>query len=75
MGDFWGIDTILPEFYDNMGCSVAIVRNHTAMEVLDAIENLEKQEVPLEDGIKNRQMHLSPVRNRKQEKLFGMTTE
>ena len=60
MGDFWGIDTILPEFYDNMGCSVAIVRNHTAMEVLDAIENLEKQEVPLEDGIKKQANAFKP---------------
>lgn len=36
MGDFWGIQSVMPEFYDRMGVSLVIVHSESGMKLFDA---------------------------------------
>ncbi|MGN1220228.1 MAG: Coenzyme F420 hydrogenase/dehydrogenase, beta subunit C-terminal domain [Candidatus Cryptobacteroides sp.] len=46
LGDFWGIENVLPDFDDDRGCSVLIVNSENGEKVLEGID-VEKVEVDL----------------------------
>lgn len=51
MGDFWGIEQVMPDFDDGKGCSLALVRSEKAQAILDTA-GLTQRSVPLEDAVK-----------------------
>jgi len=42
IGDFWGIDGMHPEMYDNKGCSVVIAYSNKGKECIEQLEGKEK---------------------------------
>ena len=59
MGDFWGVDQILPEFDDGKGCSVALVRNEKAAQILREA-GLTMRSVSVEDVIQKQANAFAP---------------
>lgn len=51
IGDFWGIERILPQYYDTMGCSCIIVRSEKGKEAVKNV-NMEKHSANYEDILK-----------------------
>lgn len=53
IADFWGIDEINPEFYDEKGVSLVIINNLKGKEIFENIkEELEVMECTIEDCLK-----------------------
>lgn len=47
LGDFWGIENVMPEFDDDKGCSVVLVYNS---KLLSLFEDIEKKKVSYEQA-------------------------
>ncbi len=52
MGDFWGIEELLPNFNDGMGISVVIIHNRENVKYVTELLDLEYFETDLNDAIK-----------------------
>lgn len=53
IGDFWGINQILPKFNDNMGVSIILVNTNQGKSILNETSNLELIKIKFEDSIFN----------------------
>lgn len=51
LGDFWGVTTTHPEWNDNKGISVALVRTSKGVEALDKCEDLSLREVTEKEAV------------------------
>lgn len=60
VADYWGIESVAPEFYDDKGVSLVFVHNHKGTVALKSI-NLCFQESTFEDAIKNNSSYLQSV--------------
>lgn len=50
IGDFWGIDKKIPDFYDSMGTSLFIIHNQKGMELFDSVKTqLDYRECTIEE--------------------------
>ncbi|MGN0202621.1 MAG: Coenzyme F420 hydrogenase/dehydrogenase, beta subunit C-terminal domain [Candidatus Cryptobacteroides sp.] len=61
LGDFWGIDKLMPEFDDDKGCSVVSVNTDAGRRALDKLEMV-ALEVPAEEAFKHNPSFHSSVR-------------
>lgn len=53
LGDFWGIEDVAPEMYDEMGVSLVIARTEKGQKIFEAIKGeLKYKEVSYEDGVR-----------------------
>lgn len=53
MGDFWGIENVLPQFDDDRGCSLCVSRNDAIMQQIKTIDGLLVEEVEINSAINN----------------------
>ncbi|WP_088188416.1 Coenzyme F420 hydrogenase/dehydrogenase, beta subunit C-terminal domain [Desulfosporosinus sp. FKA] len=60
MGDFWGVDKILPDFDDGKGCSAIILHSLKAKEVICKIDYLIKEEVCIDQIIEKQANAFKP---------------
>lgn len=49
IGDFWGVENIYPEMYDNNGCSLVIVNSQKGKNILEML-NIKEKSITYEDG-------------------------
>lgn len=62
IADFWGVDDLAPEMYDNKGTSLVIVRTEKGEKVFDIVKHvLTYKEVNYEDSIKYNYAEISSV--------------
>lgn len=52
MGDFWGIEEFRPDFNDHKGCSLLLVHNSKALNILEALDNVQILKVTIDEAIK-----------------------
>jgi len=52
IGDFWGVDKLMPDMDDNMGTSVLFLNNKKGIEILNRVDGLEKVEISKEMALK-----------------------
>ncbi len=56
LADFWGVDEIIPEMYDNKGTSLVIINSSKGDALFGKIkENIEMRSVDISQGIKHNQ--------------------
>lgn len=61
LGDFWGIDRVMPDFDDDKGCSVVVVHSKKGMTLLNQI-NIETRETSLDNVLKYNPSYRHSVR-------------
>ena len=72
LGDFWGINNILPDMNDNRGISLVIINSEKGKELLENISNkIIKKQVDFEESIKynSAMIHSVPL-NKNREKFL-----
>lgn len=63
IGDFWGIDDVVPEMYDGKGCSLVIVRTEIGKKIFRKInKNLKYKSVSYEEGVKENSAEYQSVK-------------
>lgn len=64
LADFWGVEKILPEFYDEDGVSILLVNDKRGQEIWEIVKNqFVYQEIPVKKALeKNSAMFKSPIR-------------
>lgn len=72
LGDFWGIDNILPEMNDNKGTSLVIVNSGKGQKLMQYIQNkVESKEVDFEEAIRyNSAMYMSVAKPKNRDDFF-----
>lgn len=60
MGDFWGIESIIPEFDDGKGVSLAILHTEKAKNIFEDIKQLDRKKINLDDCIKGQKNAFVP---------------
>lgn len=71
IGDFWGIEEIAPEMYDNMGTSLVIARTEKGQALFEGIKDkLVYKSVTYEDGVKNNSAEFQSVERPKMRDSF-----
>ena len=72
IADFWGIEDVLPEFFDNKGTSLVIIQNEKGDEFFADVKDLCRyKEVGFCEGIKSNLSYLkSPVRSKKRDSFY-----
>lgn len=72
LGDFWGIDNILPKLNDKKGTSIVIIQNNKGKNLFDKIlENITFKEVDINQVVKyNKSIIESPIKSDKRDKFF-----
>lgn len=76
MGDFWGIDEVLPDMNDEKGTSLIIIRTQKGQEAFDHIQNnLRFQEVRYQDGVRSNTSEYSSVKYPEQRNVFYQDLE
>lgn len=73
LADFWGVEKILPDLFDDRGTSLTIINSKKGKELFEKIEkDLVKREISFEDAIKfNKNMTTSVIMNNNREKFFN----
>lgn len=72
LGDFWGIDNILPELNDKKGTSIVLIQSKKGENLFNQIkENIIFKETDIKDVVKfNKSIIESAVKNEKRDKFF-----
>ena len=72
LADFWGIQRVKPELYDNKGTSLVIVNSEKGKELFESIkENIIQEEVNIEEAlVGNTAMLTSAVVDKNRVKFF-----
>ncbi len=72
IADFWGIEKVLPDFFDNKGTSLVIVQNKKGKDFFDSVKDLCRfKEVDFNEAVKfNPQYYKSPVRSKKRNSFY-----
>lgn len=72
LADFWGIESILPEMYNNKGTSLVILNTQKGSEIFDKIkEKINSKPVNFEESIKyNPSMIVSSSKPKNREEFF-----
>lgn len=71
IADFWGIDKILPEMFDDNGTSLVIVRTEKGESIWKKIEaNLYAKEATYEEGVRNNVAEYSSAKKPKKRERF-----
>lgn len=73
LGDFWGIDNILPELNDQKGTSIVLIQSKKGENLFNQIkQNIIFKETEINDVIKyNKSIIESAVKNEKRDKFFN----
>ena len=73
IADFWGVENVVPEMSDELGCSLVIVRTPAGLDALDGIgAAIERREVPYDDAVRgNPAVSKSAVRPRERGTFFA----
>ena len=72
LADFWGIDKVLPDFYDKDGVSLVLVNSSKGVDFLNN-NSILKIEIPFKKAIEyNKAYFLSPKENKKRKQFFYM---
>lgn len=73
LGDFWGIDNVIPQLNDDKGTSIVLVHTQKGNAVFEEIRNRMKvEEVVLEEALPiSADSRCSVQKNPKREKFFG----
>lgn len=74
LADFWGVNEIMPEMFDDKGTSLVVVNTKKAEDIFTSISDKVKvMEVKIEDAVRyNPSMYKSVVRHPKREKFLEM---
>lgn len=80
LGDFWGINSLYPEFDDDNGVSAVIIHSLKGMKIFNSIMNIDKIKVELDDIVKNnyaynKSVNMPRERNRIFEDIDSMSFE
>ncbi len=72
IADFWGIENVLPEFFDDKGTSLVITQNKKGNELFDSVKDLCRyKEVDFNEAIKSNPPYLkSSVRSKKRDRFY-----
>lgn len=72
LADFWGIENILPDLFDDKGTSLVIINSDKGKELFEKIDkDIVKKEISFEDAIKfNKNMTFSVEKNKNRDKFF-----
>ena len=72
LGDFWGIDNILPELNDKKGTSIVLIQSKKGENLFNQIkQNIIFKQTEINNAIKyNKSIIESAVKNEKREKFF-----
>lgn len=72
LADFWGIQRVKPELYDNKGTSLVIINSEKGKELFESIEKeIIKEEVDINEAIiENPSMVKSSTKDKNREKFF-----
>lgn len=71
IGDFWGINNVLPEMNDEKGVSLIIVRSEKGQVLFNHIKSdVVVKEVSYEEGVKNNHAEYSSVKRPKERDCF-----
>lgn len=72
LADFWGVENILPDMFDDKGTSLVIVNSQKGKKLFDSISsNIEKREILFENAIKyNKNMTSSVNENKNRDRFF-----
>lgn len=72
IADFWGIENVLPEFFDDRGTSLVITQNKKGNEFFESVKDLCRyKEVDFNEGIKSNPPYLkSSVRSKKRDSFY-----
>ena len=72
IADFWGIENVLPDFFDDKGTSFVIIQNKKGKDFFDSVKNLCRfKEVDFNEAVKfNPQYYKSPVRSKKRNTFY-----
>lgn len=74
IGDYWGIDNMMPDFYDSMGNSLVLLHNSKGMELFNlAKDKLYFRLSNTEECLQPRLIYLHPAQANEQ--IFGKTTQ
>lgn len=73
LGDFWGIDNVLPELNDKKGTSAVMIRTNKGKKLFNKIiENITFKEVDINKVVKyNKSIIESPIKSDKRDKFFN----
>ena len=73
LGDFWGIDNILPELNDKKGTSIVLIQSKKGENLFNQIkQNIIFKETDIHDVVKyNKSIIESATKNEKREKFFN----
>ena len=72
LADFWGVENILPDLFDDKGTSLVIISSDKGKELFEKIDkDIVKKEISFEDAIKfNKNMTSSVEKNKNRDKFF-----
>lgn len=72
LGDFWGIDNVMPELNDQKGTSVVIIQSSKGKEIFEKItDRIKVCEVNIKEVIKyNKSIVESPIKSDKRDRFF-----
>ena len=71
MGDFWGIQSVLPDFFDDKGVSLVLLHNDKAKKILDILSSdIELKKVDCLEALKSNICMLDSVKRPKERNYF-----
>lgn len=73
IGDFWGVEKILPNFYDEEGVSIAMVQTERGRELFDAVKGtFSVTPITIDEATRyNQRIVVSSTANRNRNKFFS----
>lgn len=73
IGDFWGVEKILPTFYDEEGVSIAMVQTERGRELFDAVKGtFSVTSITIDEATRyNQRIVVSSTANRNRNKFFS----
>lgn len=77
LGDFWGIENVLPDKYDNKGTSIVIINTDKGFDIFNKIsEYIDYTEVSMKQGLeKNPSFYYSPSKSLRRNHLVLNTRQ
>ena len=70
LGDFWGVDKICPELYDDKGTSLVVIQTEKGQRMLDSCKKLKRQETDFSLALKFNPSYYRSMKRNKMRDLF-----
>ena len=69
IGDFWGVESIRPEIYDNKGCSLVVINSAYGEQIINEL-NINHSKITYEDGYRYNPCFISPLSENRYAPIF-----